>query len=96
MVVFKNDDTNIIETSPTKTCNDSETRDTTISILSTLTTSGLQPNLCILDNKESYSLKQGLLKNNINYQLVPPHLPKKKHPNVTFKHSGHILSHVSA
>ena len=45
-----------------------------MAMLSTLTKSGHQPNLHILDNEASYILKQGLLKHKIQYQLVPPHL----------------------
>ena len=45
-----------------------------MSTLTTLTTSGHQSNLHILDNESSSSQNQGFLKNDINYQLVPPHL----------------------
>ena len=55
----------------TKTRNASEIRDATILILSVLTTSDNQPNLHVLDNEASSSLKQGLLKNNTKYQLLP-------------------------
>ena len=42
--------------------------------MSILITSGHQQNLHILYNELSSSLKQGLPKNNIKYQLDPPHL----------------------
>ena len=45
-----------------------------MSMLNTLTTSGHQTDLCILDNEASSSLRQGLINNNIKYQLVPPQL----------------------
>ena len=45
-----------------------------MSMLSTLTTIRNQQNLHIIDNEASNILKQGLLKNKIKYQLVPPHL----------------------
>ena len=48
-----------------------------MSMLSTLTTSGNQPNLHTLDKKASYSLKQGFINNNITYQLVPLHLHRQ-------------------
>ena len=35
--------------------------------------SGAQPNMYIMDNEASSDLKYALTKNNINYQLVPPH-----------------------
>ena len=46
-------------------------------MFNTLTTSGNQPNLHILDNEASSSLRQCLLKNKIKYQLVPPHLHRR-------------------
>ena len=59
-----------------------------MSMMYILTTSGHQPNLHILDNEASYSLKQGLIKNKIKYQLVLPHLHisnASKHAIQTFK-----------
>ena len=50
---------------PTKTHNTAEIQDTTMSIMTTLTNSGHQPNLNILDNEASSILKQGLLKHKI-------------------------------
>ena len=38
---------------------------------------GNQPHLYILDNEASNELKNGLLKYNIDYQLVPPHLHRR-------------------
>ena len=67
-------DNNIIQSTPTKTRNAAKIRDATMSMLSTLTTSVHQPNLHILDNDSSSSMKQGLLKNKIKYHLVPLHL----------------------
>ena len=46
-------------------------------MLNTLTTSGHQPYLHILDNEASSSIRQGFLKNKIKYQLVPPHLHRR-------------------
>ena len=70
-------DNNRIQAIPTKTHNDAEIRDVTMSMLYTLTTSGHQPNIHILNNEASSILKQGLLKNRIKYQLVPPHLYRR-------------------
>ena len=69
--------TNSIYTVPTKTCIASEIWDTIMSMLNTLTTSGNQFNIYILDNEASSSLKLGLLNNNIKYQLVPVHTHRK-------------------
>ena len=74
IVICYNYDTNIIQEVLTKTRNAAEIQDYTISILTTLTTSGNQSNIQILDNTASSSINQGLLKNNIKYQLVPLHL----------------------
>ena len=48
-----------------------------MSMLSTLNTSGNQKNIHILGNEASYISKQGLLKNKIKYQLVPPYLHRR-------------------
>ena len=62
---------------PTKTHNTAEIQDTTMSIMTTLTNSGHQPNLNILDKEASSILKQGLLKHKNQYQLLPPHLHRR-------------------
>ena len=57
-------------------------------MLSTLTTSGHQINIHILGNEASYISNHCLLKNNIKYQLVPPHLHRRnadEHTIQTFK-----------
>ena len=57
-------------------------------MLSTLTTSGDQPNILIIGNEESYISKHGLLKNKIKYHLVPPYLHRRnaaEHSIQTFK-----------
>ena len=46
-------------------------------MLITLTTSGHQPNIIILDNKASSSMRQDFIKNKIKYQLVPLHLHRR-------------------
>ena len=48
-----------------------------MSTLSTLTTSGHQPNINILNNEASSSPRQGFLKNKIQYHLVPPYLHRR-------------------
>ena len=48
-----------------------------MSILSTLTIIGNQPNLHTLDNEASSSLRQGFLNNNIKYHMLPPHLRRR-------------------
>ena len=78
IVIFYDYDTNIIQETPTNTCNVEEIRDAKVIMLSTLTTSGHQPYLHILDDEASSSMCQGFLNNNIKYQLVPPHLHRKK------------------
>ena len=42
-----------------------------------LTKRGRKPNLYILDNEASADLKASLAKQNINYQLVPPHVHRR-------------------
>ena len=54
-------------------------------ILSTLTTSGHQPNLRILENESSSILKQCLINNNIKYQLVPSHLHSRNSAKSTIQ-----------
>ena len=63
-----------MQTTPTKTRNSAETWDSTMYMLNTLNTSRNQPNLHILDNETSSSLRQGLLNNKSKYQLSPLHL----------------------
>ena len=69
-----NYDTKIIHAIFTKTLNTAKICDTTISMLATLTKSGHPPNSRILDNGSSSILKQAILKHNIKYQLVLPHI----------------------
>ena len=69
--------TNNIQAIPTNTQNYAEIQNTTISMISTLTTREHQPNIHILDNEASSSIKQGLIKNKIKHQLVPPHLHRR-------------------
>ena len=66
-------DTTSIHATPTKTCNDAEIRDVKMSMLNTLTTSGYQTNIHILDNESSSIMRQGFPKNKIKYQMIPPH-----------------------
>ena len=75
--IFCDYETNSIQATLIKTRNAAEIQDATMPMLSTLTTSGNKPNIHILDNDVSSSLKQGFLKNNIKYQLVPLHPPRK-------------------
>ena len=56
-------------------------------MLSTLTKSGNQPNIHILDNDASSILKQGLIKHNIQYQLVPTHLHRHNEAKRTIQTS---------
>ena len=70
-------DTNIIQEKSTKTHNAAEIQYTEMSMLKTLTTSGNQPNIHILDNQASSILRQGLLNNNIKHQLVRPYLHRQ-------------------
>ena len=58
----------------TKKRNYTEIQDNTMSMLSKLTESGHQANIHVIDNDASYIIKQGLTKNNIQYQLVLTHL----------------------
>ena len=67
----------MIQVIPTKTRNAEEIRYTTTSMLSVLTTSGNQPSIHIFYNEQSSSLKQGLLKNKIQYHLILPHLHRR-------------------
>ena len=48
-----------------------------IKLNDTLANRGCQPNLYVLDNEASGDLKNGLIKNKIDYQLVPPHLHRR-------------------
>ena len=66
-------DTNSIQAVATKTRNAAELSDATMSMLSLLSCSGHPPKVHILlDNEASKFLKHALLKNKIEYQLVPP------------------------
>ena len=44
---------------------------------SQLSLSGSQPGLYILDNKASFELKRAMKKNNLDFQLVPPHIHRR-------------------
>ena len=67
-----------------------------MSMLSTLTTSGDQPNPHILDNETQYILRLGLLKNKIKYQLDPLHLHRQISSERAIQNSKNILSCGSA
>ena len=66
--------TNSIQETPTNTRNAADIQDATMSRLNTLTTSGHQPNIRIIDTEASYIIRQGLIKNKIKYHMLPPHL----------------------
>ena len=70
-------DTNAILIHQVKTRKAAEVRDTTLSLLHRLKLRGSIPKMHILDNEASNSLKTTLIKNNIAYQLVPPHLHRR-------------------
>ena len=70
-------DTNAILVRPIKTRNASELKNKTIELLTILQERGHPPKLHILDNEASTLLKDALLKNKIDYQLVPPHLHRR-------------------
>jgi len=70
-------DTNAILVRPIKTRNASELKNNTIELLTILQERGHPPQLHILDNEASAQLKHALLKNKIEYQLVPPHLHRR-------------------
>ena len=68
-----------------------------MSMLNTLNISGHQPNLHILDNESLSSMRQVLLKNNINYQLAPAHphrINSDEHAIQTFK--AHLITYLCA
>ena len=67
-----------------------------MSMLFILTTSGHQPNLHIFDNEAQYTIKQGLLKNKIKYQLLPPHLHILNADEYAIQKFRAILAHFSA
>ena len=88
---------NSIQAIPTKTYNATKIRCITISMLSTLTTSGNQTNIHILGNEASYISKQGLPKNKIKYQLVPPHLHRRNaSENVIHKLKANFITCICA
>ena len=63
-----------------------------MSMLSTLTTSGHQPNIHILDNGVSTILKQGLLNNKRKNKLANPHLHiKNAAERAIQKFSAHFI-----
>ena len=62
---------------PTKSRQGFEIRDKIISLLQKFKASGNPPRLHILDNEASHALKSTLLKSNIDYQLVPPHVHRR-------------------
>ena len=70
-------DTNAILVRPIKTRNASGLKNKTIELLTILQERGHPPQLHILDNEASAQLKHALLKNKIEYQLVPPHLHRR-------------------
>jgi hypothetical protein len=67
-------DSNAILTAAIKQRSAGDINNTLQKILATLTDSGHGPKLHILDNEASDQLKHCLLKNMIQYQLVPPHI----------------------
>jgi len=77
IVVCNDYDSNSILATPTKTRQGNVLKDTILSMLQTLNLAGHPPTIHIMDNEASNSLKQSLLKNNIQYQLVPPHLHRR-------------------
>ena len=77
LMVLYDHDTNAILVRPTKTRNAAELRNVTMELLTTLKDRGHPPKLHILDNEASDSLKHALIKHNIDYQLVPPHLHRR-------------------
>ena len=86
-------DTNAILVQPTKTRNAAELCTATMKILDRLERNSHKTNLHIMDNEASNFLKHSLIKNNITYQLVPPHLHQRnmaEHAIQTFK--AHFIS----
>ena len=77
IVIFYDYNTDSIQEIPTNIRNAAEIIDATVPIMSILTTSGHQPNLHILDNEASSSLKNDLLKDKSKYQFVPPRLHRQ-------------------
>ena len=68
-----------------------------MSMLNTLNKSGHQPNIHILDNEVSSSMRQVLLKNKIKYQLVPQSLQRQnaaEHAIQKFK--AHFITCICA
>lgn len=66
-------------------------------MMSTLITSGYQPNFHNLDNEASYIPNKGLLKNKIKYQLVPPppHIQNAPERNIK-KFKAHFITCICA
>ena len=80
-------DSNSIQAAVTKTRNSAEIRDALLPLLEKLNKTGHEKKLHIMDNEASDTLKKGLKKYDIAYQLVPPPISTAKTPqNVQFKH----------
>ena len=61
-----------------------------------LSKSGNKPKIYIIDNEASKDLKSSLMKHNISYQLVSPHIHRRnavEHAIRTFK--NHLLANLA-
>ena len=70
-------DTNAILVRPLRNRTGRDLCNATTNIHEYLTTRGYKPNHQMLDNEASLQLKEYLHKNNVNFQLVPPHLHRR-------------------
>jgi hypothetical protein len=76
LIVYDYDSNSILH-SPLKNKTASEIKRGWLSIHARLAKGGNQPKLYIMDNEASNELKQALAKNDLAYQLVPPHLHRR-------------------
>jgi hypothetical protein len=93
-ILYDYDRTSVLS-APMKNRGDKDMVRTFDSLIQSLVIRGLKPNLQHLDNKASFTLRNYLTKQGIDYQLAPPHVNRSKNSEraiQTFK--NHFISGI--
>ena len=95
LIVYDHDSNSILH-SPLKNKTGAEIKRGWISIHERLMKGGNQPKIYILDNEASADLKRALLKYNLQYQLVPPHVHRRNAAERAIRtYKSHLLAFLA-